>query len=183
MVKDLADDQPARRAYLVLNDYGMGGLWWWIRASSAEEITAEFAEIEVVGDPEAIARARTWDLDVLDIEDAKRGKLASFHETRQRQRQDPAFGRLFGKDRVYLRLPDPEGQDTEWLTEHGPDGRRRRQVELRADGTALTSDLKSWPLNPPFDLGDPRLAACEISQAEFERAWDLGTPDPDWSDQ
>lgn len=61
MVKDLADARPARRAYLVLHDYGMGGLWWWILASSAEEITASFAEVEVVGDPEAIARARTWD--------------------------------------------------------------------------------------------------------------------------
>ena len=163
MVKDLADARPARRAHLVLHDYGMGGLWWWIWASSAEEITASFAEVEVVVAPEAIARARTWDLDVLDIEDAKREELASFHETRQRQRQDPLFGRLFGKDRVYLRLPDDEGQDTEWLTEHGRDGRRLRQVELRADETALTSELENWPINPPFDLGDPRLAAYEIS--------------------
>jgi hypothetical protein len=40
--------------------------------------------------------------------------------------------------------------------------------------------MSNWPINPPFDLGDPRLAACEISQAEFERAWGQGTPDPDW---
>jgi hypothetical protein len=168
------------RVYLVLHDYGMGGLWWWIRASSAEEITAAFAEVEVVSDLEAIARAQTWDLDLLDIEEAKRGKLASFHETRQRQRQDPAFGRLFGKDRVYLRLPDPEGQGTEWLTGHGPHGRRLRQVERRADGTALASDLAGWPINPPFDLGDPQLAACEISQAEFEQEWERGAPHPEW---
>jgi hypothetical protein len=166
------------RAYLVLHDYGMGGLWWWIRASSAAEITAEFAEVEVIGDPEMIARARTWNLDDLDIEEAKHGELACFHETRQRQRLDPAFGRLFGKHRVYLRRPDPEGQETEWLTEHGPDGRTRRQVEMRADGTVLTSDLSNWPINPPVDLGDASLAACEIGQAEFERAWDRGTPDP-----
>jgi len=180
MAENLVDDQPTRRAYLVLHDYGMGGLWWWIRASSAEEITAAFAEVEVVGNPAAITRARTWDLDELDIEDAKTGSLASFYETRQRQRQDPAFGRLFGKDRVYLRLPEPEGQETEWLTEHGRDGRMLRRVELRADGTALTSDLENWPINPPFDLGDPQLAACEISRAEFEQAWGQGTPDPDW---
>ncbi|MBO0804805.1 MAG: hypothetical protein J2P25_17245 [Nocardiopsaceae bacterium] len=97
-----------------------------------------------------------------------------------RQWQDPSFGRLFGKDRVYLRLPDDEGQGTEWLTEHGRDGRRLRQVELRADGTALTSDLESWPINPPFDLGDPWLAAHEISRNEFEQEWERGTPDPDW---
>jgi hypothetical protein len=77
-------------------------------------------------------------------------------------------------------MPDDEGQDTEWLTEHGPDGQRLRQVDLRADGIALTADLASWPINPPFDLGDPWLAAHEISQAEFERAWEQGTPDPDW---
>lgn len=123
MVKDLVDDHPARRPYLVLHDYGMGGLWWWIRASSAEEITDAFAEVEVISDPETVTRVRTWDVDESDIEDAKRGELASFHERRQLQRQDPAFGRLFGKDRVYLRLPDPEGQGTEWLTEHGRAGR------------------------------------------------------------
>ena len=102
MVKDLA--------FLVLHDYGMGGSWWWIRASSAEEITDAFAEVEVISDPETIARVRAWDLDELDIEDAKRGKLASFHEARLRQRQDPSFGRLFGKDRVYLRLPTMRGR-------------------------------------------------------------------------
>lgn len=180
MVKDLADAGPARRTYLVLHDYGMGSLWWWIRASSEEEITDAFAEVEIVTDPKSIAAARTWDLDELDIEDAKHGKLASFHDTRLRQRRDPAFGRLLGRDRVYLRLPDDEGQGTEWLTEHGPDGRRLRQVEVRADGTALTSDPENWPFNPPFDLGDPQLANCEISRAEFEHAWASGTPDPGW---
>ena len=180
MAKDLVDARSAQRAHLVLHDYGMGGLWWWIRASSTEEITAAFAEVEVISVPETTARARTWDLEELDIENAKRGALASFHEKRQDQRQDPAFGRLFGKDRVYLRLPDPEGQGSEWLPEHGRDGRRLRQVELRADGTALTSDLESGPINPPFDLGDPQFAAHEISQAEFEQAWEQGTPDPAW---
>lgn len=178
MAKDFTDDQ-GRRAYLVLHDYGMGGLWWWILASSADAITAAFAEVEVVSDPERIAQARTWNLSELDIDDAKRGELASFYETRERQRLDPGFGRLLGKDRVYLRLPDPEEEDTEWLTEHGPDGRRLRQVELRTDGTALTGDREDWPMNPPFDLGDPWLAAHEISRAEFERAWEQGTSDPD----
>lgn len=157
----------------------MGGLWWWIRASSADEITAAFAQVEVISDPEWIASAQTWHLDELDIEDAKHGQLASFYQTRQQHRQDPDFGSLFGKDRVYLRLPDPEGEETDWLTELGPDGRTRRQVERRADGTTLTSNLESWPINPPEDLGDPWLALHEISQAEFERAWEQGTPDPD----
>jgi GNAT superfamily N-acetyltransferase len=166
MVKNLTDAPPGRRAHLVLHDYGMGGRWWWIRASSAEQITATFAEVEVVTDPDAITRARARNLSELDIEDATRGELADLHQTRQRQRQDPAFGRLFGKERVYPRMPDDEGQATHWLTEHGPDGRRLRQVESRADGTALTTDLATWPINPPFDLGDPRLAAHEISRSQ-----------------
>ena len=180
MVKDLADAQPTRWAYLVLHDYGMGGLWWWIRASSADEITAAFAEVEVIGDPEVIARARTWNVASWTSKTPSAGNSPASTDARQRQRQDPAFGRLFGKDRVYLRVPDEESQETEWLTEHGPDGRRLRQVELRADGTALTSDLENWPFNPPIDLGDARLVAYEISQSEFDRAWAQGMPDTGW---
>jgi hypothetical protein len=75
MVKGLADAQSAQQVYLVLHDYGMGGRWWWIRASSAAEITDAFAEVEVVSDPEAIARARTQGFNELDIEDAKPGSL------------------------------------------------------------------------------------------------------------
>jgi hypothetical protein len=95
-------------AFLVLHDYGMGGSWWWSRASSAEEITDAFAEVEVISDPETIARVRAWDLDELDIEDARRGKLASFHETRLRQRQDPAFGRLFARTVSTFACPTPK---------------------------------------------------------------------------
>lgn len=29
--------------YLVLHDYGMGGLWWWIRARSVREVRESFA--------------------------------------------------------------------------------------------------------------------------------------------
>jgi hypothetical protein len=31
-------------------------------------------------------------------------------------------------------------------------------------------------MNPPFDLGDPKLASHEISGEEFERAWERATP-------
>jgi hypothetical protein len=34
----------------VRHDYGMGARWWWIRARSAAEITAAFAEVEVIDD-------------------------------------------------------------------------------------------------------------------------------------
>jgi hypothetical protein len=39
------------RPYLVSYDYGMGGLWWWIIATSADEITAAFREVTVLDEP------------------------------------------------------------------------------------------------------------------------------------
>ena len=33
------------RPFLVCYDYGTGGLWWWITANSADEITAAFREV------------------------------------------------------------------------------------------------------------------------------------------
>jgi hypothetical protein len=82
------------------------------------------------------------------------------------------LGELLGKSRVYLRLADAEVDLGVWLSEHGPDGRRVRQVELRPDGTAAASSVADWPMNPPFDLADPQFASNEISREEFERAWE-----------
>ena len=39
------------RPYLVCYDYGTGGLWWWITAASADEITAAFREVTVFDSP------------------------------------------------------------------------------------------------------------------------------------
>jgi hypothetical protein len=113
----MAGDEPGGQRYLVRHDYGMGALWWWIKAASAAEITATFAEVEVVDDPAAIRMAESWPLDELDIADAVRGPLASFHGMRQQQRRDPPFGRLLGKSRVYLRLADPDVDPGVWLSE------------------------------------------------------------------
>jgi len=41
------------RPYLVCYDYGTGGLWWWITATSADEITAAFREVKVFDKPPA----------------------------------------------------------------------------------------------------------------------------------
>jgi hypothetical protein len=97
---------------------------------------------------------QSWSLDELDIAEAVSGPLAAFSQKREQQRQDRAFGVLLGKERVYLRLPDPEEPAAWWLTEHDSAGRRVRQIELRPDGTAATSSAADWPMNPPFDLGD-----------------------------
>jgi hypothetical protein len=171
----VAREQPSRQRYLVRHDYGMGARWWWIRAVSAAEITATFAGVEVIDDPATVRAVESWRLDELDIADAVRGPLADFYRRRERQRQDPAFGKLLGKNRVYLRLPDPEEPATWWLTEHDSAGRRLRQIELRPDGTAETGSAADWPMNPPFDLGDPQFASNEISRDEFERAWERAT--------
>jgi hypothetical protein len=51
-------------------------------------------------------------------------------------------------------------------------GRLMKHIELRPDGTAEASSTADWPMNPPFDLGDPLFAAHEISRDEFEQAWE-----------
>ena len=94
---------------------------------------------------------------------------------RECQRRNPAFGKLLGNIRVYLRLPDPEEPSTWWLSEHDSAGRRLRQIEQRPDGNAITSSVADWPMNPPFDLGDPQFAANEISADDFEQAWERAT--------
>jgi hypothetical protein len=97
-------DQPSRERYLVRHDYGMGALWWWITAASAAEITTTFAEVEVIDDPTTVRAVESWSLDQLGIADAISGPLAELYSKRKQQRQDPAFGKLLGKSRAYLRL-------------------------------------------------------------------------------
>jgi len=42
--------QGSDRPFLVCYDYGMGGLWWWIEAVSAESITAKYKDVTVFED-------------------------------------------------------------------------------------------------------------------------------------
>jgi hypothetical protein len=45
-----------------------------------------------------------------------------------------------------------------------------------AEITATFAEVEAdWPMNPPFDLGDPWLASNEVSEDEFEQAWDQAT--------
>ncbi|MCZ9344431.1 hypothetical protein NGM37_42470 [Streptomyces sp. TRM76130] len=55
--------EARKTRHLVLHDYGMGGLWWWVWAESAEEIVRVCAEVEVVSSPEAVERAKGWGLE------------------------------------------------------------------------------------------------------------------------
>ncbi len=36
------------REFLASYDYGMGGLWWWIEAESADAIHAAYCQLEVL---------------------------------------------------------------------------------------------------------------------------------------
>ena len=174
-----SEDLPGRNRYLVLHDYGMGGSWWWIRATSAEEILDSIAEVEIVTDPQMLERATTWDdMEEVDLRTIPVGPLAELAEQRSGERSHPAYGRLADRERVYIR----EDEDGEmFLTELGPDGRRLRQVGVKPDGEALRSE--SWPFNAPFDLRSPTLAEQEVSAEFFEKHWTRARPDPDAEDE
>ncbi|MCO5969624.1 hypothetical protein [Actinoallomurus soli] len=169
----------AKSRHLVVHDYGMGGLWWWIRAASAQQIVDTCAEVEVVTDPETVARAETWSLDELDIDALSADPaLAALRDKRDGHRHRPGFGALAGRDRVHLDMPGEDGEDSRYLVEFGPDGRWLRQVELTGDGRGIRTDSANWPINPPIDLYDPQYAAMEIDASAFEDAWDRALPDP-----
>lgn len=162
--------------FLVLHDYGMGGLWWWIRARSVREVLETFAEVEVVDSPGAVERAESWGLAEVDIDaEAMPAGLDGLRDKRDAQRTRVGFGVLADRSVVHLRQRWDGGDGTEpviCVMEVGADGRRLRQVEVGDDGTALKSGPDDWPFNPPFaDLFDPELAGMEISPDEFEAAW------------
>ncbi|MGC5022374.1 hypothetical protein [Micromonospora sp. DT47] len=167
----------SRNLYLVVNDYGMGGVWWWVRATSPEEIVQTLAEVEVVTDGSTVRQAEGWSLDEADLDALTDDVLVALRDRRAAHRDRPGFGALAGRQRVYLRDDEPENEGVVFLAEHGPDGRRLRQVELLPDGDALRTD--DWPFNPPVDLLDPDQAAREIDAEEFEQAWRRARPDPD----
>jgi hypothetical protein len=62
-----------KRAYLVVHDYGMGGVWSVIHARSKEEVRAKYPNLTVWDGPrpnwmteqmyDEIAAARTFDID------------------------------------------------------------------------------------------------------------------------
>ncbi|MEO3779809.1 hypothetical protein ABGB16_23820 [Micromonospora sp. B11E3] len=151
----------------------MGGLWWWIHARSVREVRETFAEVEVVDDPAAVARAEDWELDEVDIgASAVPAGLDELRATRDRQRALPGFGASADRQVVFLRQAWNGEDPATYLMEIGPDGRRIRQVQVAEDGTAIKTDAEDWPFNPPVvDLFDPQLLDQEIDRDEFERAW------------
>ncbi|GAA3822458.1 hypothetical protein [Streptomyces chiangmaiensis] len=161
--------------FLVLHDYGMGGVWWWVHARSEREVLETFAEVEVVTRPDAAEQAEAWSLNEVDIDaPTMPGGLEELRSQRDGQRGRPGFGALVDRGVVYVRRrwdDADDGDPTTYLMELGPDGRRLRQVELVEDGAALRSGPDDWPFNPPLDLFDPQLADAEINRDEFEAQW------------
>jgi hypothetical protein len=43
-------DQPVKRRYLAVHDYGMGGIWGYVLAANPLEITERYPELQVVED-------------------------------------------------------------------------------------------------------------------------------------
>ncbi|WP_127507028.1 hypothetical protein [Actinoplanes solisilvae] len=164
-----------KKRFLVLHDYGMGGLWWWIHARSEWEIAQTFAEVEVVTDPDALTRFPDGELAEVDIDAATMpAGLDGLREQRRAQRDRPGFGALAGREAVFLRRPWDEADETEpqiYYEHLGPDGRRLRQVEMYADGTAVRTGPEDWSFNPPNDLYDPDLAQWETGAQDFEEVW------------
>ncbi|MEU7480064.1 hypothetical protein AB0A63_29050 [Lentzea sp. NPDC042327] len=169
-----------QKRFLVLHDYGMGGLSWWIWADSADQIVRTLAEVEVITNPDAVRQAEEWGLEEFELRDVDGDPvLRRMRDDRLRQRDQPGFGVLAGRERVYLRTFD---QGTAYLLEIGEDGRQLRQVEVKADGTLLSSTMEGWPINPPIDLHDPQYVPMEIPEREFEDAWCRAVPDPAYED-
>ncbi|MDF2711106.1 MAG: hypothetical protein K0R62_6758 [Nonomuraea muscovyensis] len=170
-----AEAEPKKR-FLVLHDYGMGGVWWWVHARSAREVLETFAEVEVIDSPQAVDQAEGWDLAEVDIDSPTMpGGLDDLRAKRDAQRALPGFGVFADRSVLYLRRrwDGDDGVDpATYLMEIGSDGRRLRQVEQVDDGTAIKSDPNDWPFNPPVvDRFDPELVEMEISRDEFEEAW------------
>jgi hypothetical protein len=169
-------DAAHKICFLVLHDYGMGGVWWWVRARSAREALETFAEVEVIDRPETLAWAEAQDVPEVNIDAVRMPPgLDQLRARRDVQRTCEGFGALADRSVVYLRRRwDGEGETdpATYLMEVGADGRRTRQVEVRQDGTALRSGPEDWAFNPPaVDLFDPELVGMQIGWDEFEAAW------------
>lgn len=167
----------AENRYLVVHDYGMGALWWWIWAASPEEIVQTLAEVEVVTDEQTIQQSLTDLLEEVHLDSLPEGPLSDLFEQRSAQRSHPDFGKLAGRERVYLRDDSEDHEGCVFLIEVGPDGRALRQVEQTPEGEAIRST--DFTSNAPLDLHDPQYASWEIGQDVFEDAWRTAQPDPD----
>jgi hypothetical protein len=82
-----------RARYLVVHDYGMGGLWGYALADSADQIKARFPELDVLDERPAWMR-QEMDDDLRareeDIDSPDSGILSVILEARASRRSDRA---------------------------------------------------------------------------------------------
>lgn len=154
----------------------MGSLYWWIEAPSADDIMRTYAEVRAI-DAATVDKARFGNISSLRLGDPAPAGLAELQEQRDAQRGLPGFGALTGRGTVYLKREWPEGEETYFL-ELDKEGCRMRQVCLSYDGQAERTTDQHWIFNPPEDLWDPELAACEIGKEEFETRWQQASDAP-----
>ena len=116
------------KRFLVAHDYGMGSLWWWIEAPSAEAIIQTYAEVMIVEPADGEAE-RFADIPSLRIGDpAPAGD--DLEEQRRAQRASPKFGALVGRGSVYIRKDYPEEQET-YFFEYDEQGIARGRLLCR----------------------------------------------------
>jgi hypothetical protein len=73
----MGNPEREKRAFLVLHDYGMGGLWLYMTARSAEEITGRYPALVIVDEAPAWLTADLRErLPHYDIDEAPSGFLA-----------------------------------------------------------------------------------------------------------
>ena len=155
------------KRFLVTHDYGMGSLWWWIEAPSAEAIIQTYAEVMIV-EPADGETERFADIPSLRIGDPAPAGLDDLEEQRRVQRASPKFGALVGRGSVYIRKDYPEEQEI-YFFEYDEQGIARGRLLCRR--VARRNGPEDWLFNPPEDLWDPELAECEIAREEFEGWW------------
>lgn len=164
-----------KRRYLVCHSYGMGGLWWWVRAGSADEILDAIAEVEVITDQEIIDRMVADGVEIAEFELAglqADSALAKLADRRVGQRRHPAYGVMVGRTPFHIRT---EGAQVVVLTEIGESSQPGRIVRQWRDGRA--ERFESRPMVGTFDIRDPELPDLLIDADEFEFTWQLaGSP-------
>lgn len=167
------ENVAGKSRHLVRYDYGIGGLLWWIRAHSPEEIVLTLAGAEVVTDPEELVLAAHQELSEIDLDGELPAPLSGMKAERIEQSGQPGFGALVGRKVVHLGwATELRSGTTRSFVELGPDGRRIRMVEIGADDVAVRTSLDDWTSNSPYDLYDPQFAAMEIEAPAFEKEWD-----------
>lgn len=72
--QDTVSPRPDQTTYLVVDDYGTGGIWIYIHARSAEEITDRFPDLTVFTEwrswmtPDRLIPL-VWNLEAYDLDD------------------------------------------------------------------------------------------------------------------